>query len=757
MPTSFRTGTFSFFPSPLADAVLLVPLFPLPDAMQKKEYHHHPLFHASNSTFHATVPVDGTSTNYLLLLSSSFYSVSRSRILKRTLSALPCPAHSASCLVEIPPARTLVKSFRTWRRNNMAALVQTIPQQSGTVPVLQTRPSSSSSAFASSSQTSGSRYQTMSWSSFNAGNSGTYRSGQPIAGPYTFAPTLGHSTSPQHRQSWSPHIRPEHRTFSAPTIPQGPMNAPYAGSNLRLSHPAAGSVTTSTSANSSYRSYVSKDDSAIPSRQPRSEQPLRPLSTTNISPVSVMNISSPSGSAKPSPNRYRRSNQRADAARSQSPAPASVSTADDPASSRPPTRPVLLRSNVHARVSSVDDASRAERPQPELAKRYRRRSLGTMDPSTYPNLQIQFPVSSSPPSGPYDFITFDSNRPHSAHSRRGSSGSVHSTRSSASSVSIGSSIWRVNVTNSSVSQAQDGTSPDSSSLASKSGRSEDKRTTKPSPLSQPASVSPAAPTTEAEETQSSKTPASPTMDSPAAKRLQELKNEPKRPGKSRLRRAFSFGSASELLKTSETRAAKREAIAAEKARQEALLEELGPEQAAIAMQQEESGLGESIYSHQGSIFSRSTDALSVSSTASSASMMLRKMGKGMKKSGRSLVGLFRPKSVASINSIEGATAEAPVAAPQITVVNVERDGVESVAVNSDPADLPRGGTVFPRVESGSEPRRSTSIRERNVSDSSLSRKSIVGGDRERAEVLAAVRKGILKSMFWCRWPHPLWL
>jgi hypothetical protein len=213
-----------------------------------------------------------------------------------------------------------------------------------------------------------------------------------------------------------------------------------------------------------------------------------------------------------------------------------------------------------------------------------------------------------------------------------------------------------------------------------------------------------------------------------------------------LRRAFSFGSASELLKNSgESRAAKREAIAAEKARQEALLQELGPEQAAIAKQQEEMGLGESIYSHQGGLFSRSTDALSVSSTASSASMMLRKMGKGMKKGGRSLVGMFRTKSVASINSIEGAAE--PIAAPQITVVNVERDDSESVAVNPDPQEMPRGGTVFPKVENGSDVRRSASIRERNVSDASQSRKSIVGSDRERAEILAAVRKGILKSEF----------
>ena len=226
--------------------------------------------------------------------------------------------------------------------------------------------------------------------------------------------------------------------------------------------------------------------------------------------------------------------------------------------------------------------------------------------------------------------------------------------------------------------------------------------------------------------------------------MAELKNDSKRPGKSRLRRAFSFGSASELLKASSQ--SKREAIAAEKARREALREELGEEQAAIAEQQEASGLGENIYTHQGNFSFGSTDALSISSTASSASMMLRKMGKGMKKSTRSLVGLFRPKSVISINSVEGAPVE-PMAAPKISVVNVEAER-ESVVVNADPQEMPRGGTVFPRVEGSTiDVRRSASIREKEriVSDSSQSRKSIVGGDRERAEILAAVRKGILKK------------
>lgn len=275
---------------------------------------------------------------------------------------------------------------------------------------------------------------------------------------------------------------------------------------------------------------------------------------------------------------------------------------------------------------------------------------------------------------------------------------------------------------------------------------EPKRGSKSSPLSQPVSAVPESPpATSATDTENKTSPSEP-LESPAAKRLADLKNESKKPSKSRLRRAFSFGSASELLKTStQSNASKREAMAAEKARRKALEEELGPEQAAIAEQQEAGGLGESIYSHQGNFFTGSSDNLSLSSTASSASMMLRKMGKGVKRSTRSLVGLFRPKTVASVNATEPITVE-PMA-PQISVVNVEAER-ESVTVNPDPQDLPRGGTVFPKVESnGSDAGRASPIREMTASDNPPSRKSIVGGDRERAEVLAAVRKGILKSSY----------
>jgi hypothetical protein len=341
----------------------------------------------------------------------------------------------------------------------MAALVQTIPQQSGTVPVLQTRPSSSSGAFTSSAQSSqqqNSRNSGMSWNTYNTvGGSGNYRVGHQVVAPYAFTstPNLSNSANMSNRQSWSPHLRPEHRTSSAPVAPQVSPSPAYPGVNSRfVNHPAAGSV--STSSNSSVQSYMSKDDTAIPSRQPRGGDPppLRPLSTANIpSPSSpnFMNISSPTV-ARPSPDRYRRGTRRPDGAGAPQPATTTMNapgsarlppgTTDDhlsqsnPASSSKGPVQDTSRKVGHNRAPSADDSSRTEKPQPELAKRYRRRSWGNMDNAGLINLQLNLPSSSPIPTpGGHDY--FDStHRPHSAQSQRDVSKSNHSPHSSTSSV-----------------------------------------------------------------------------------------------------------------------------------------------------------------------------------------------------------------------------------------------------------------------------------------------------------------------------------
>lgn len=232
-------------------------------------------------------------------------------------------------------------------------------------------------------------------------------------------------------------------------------------------------------------------------------------------------------------------------------------------------------------------------------------------------------------------------------------------------------------------------------------------------------------------------------ESPAAQQLAALnKKDAKKEGKSsRLRRAFSFGSAAELRKASAENSANN-ARERNKLQKPQFADEEEAQQAAIVQQQEASGLGESIYSGQGHFFTGSTDNLSISSTASSASVMIRKMGKGVKKGSRSLVGLFRPKSVVGVPAADSAVPEPSVA--QVSMVTVEAER-EKVNVNVNPHDQPGGGTGFPKLERNSlEATCITQEAGQSTADETASRRSIVGGERERAEVLATIKKGILK-------------
>lgn len=244
-------------------------------------------------------------------------------------------------------------------------------------------------------------------------------------------------------------------------------------------------------------------------------------------------------------------------------------------------------------------------------------------------------------------------------------------------------------------------------------------------------------------------PSAPRFESPAVRQLSAINEKGGRPKSktSRLRRAFSFGSAAEFRK------AVHESDGTESA-QGKLHKERNPEdaydaeQARIAQQQEEAGIGSSIYAG-GRLFAGSTDNLSISSTASSASIMIRKMGRGMKKGTRSLVGLFRPKSM--VDAPETDVKQQPESTQTaVSLVTAEAER-ERVNVNPDPRGQ-GGGTGFPRLERNSIdaaklPSSDSGRLGSSGTDSTAARKSIVGGEKERAEVLAAVRKGILKSKF----------
>lgn len=243
-------------------------------------------------------------------------------------------------------------------------------------------------------------------------------------------------------------------------------------------------------------------------------------------------------------------------------------------------------------------------------------------------------------------------------------------------------------------------------------------------------------------------PSAKTVESPAAKQLATI-NEKAIKGKtktSRLRRAFSFGSAAEFRNAAGgINGEGTDRVEAARLRKDPTAEEVyDAEQARIAEAQEAAGIGNSIYG--GRFFGGSTDNLSISSTASSASIMIRKMGRGMKKSTRSLVGLFRPKSVVGVPAADGPVTEGQASVSMITVEAETR----RVNVTADPQGG-KGGTGFPRLERNSLD--ATQIPEigaerlGSAGTDNSARKSIVGGDKERAEVLAAVRKGILKRTY----------
>lgn len=233
------------------------------------------------------------------------------------------------------------------------------------------------------------------------------------------------------------------------------------------------------------------------------------------------------------------------------------------------------------------------------------------------------------------------------------------------------------------------------------------------------------------------------VSSPAAQQLAALSDKDAKKSKtSRLRRAFSFGSAQELRRASAGNSVANATLADRtRPRTDLNAEEHDAEQARIAAQQEAGGIGSGIYSGQGNYFGGSTDNISISSTASSASIMIRKMGKGMKKSTRSLVGLFRPKSVIGVPAADSPLPQGSQA--QVSMVTVEAER-EKVNVNANPHDQSGGGTGFPRLENNSLDASHAERLGSSGTDNSGARRSIVGGDKERAEVLAAVKKGILK-------------
>ncbi|KAI3336713.1 hypothetical protein HD806DRAFT_15522 [Xylariaceae sp. AK1471] len=648
----------------------------------------------------------------------------------------------------------------------MAALVQTYPQQSGTVTLLQTRPGSASGIMSGSSQGhSGQTYgnpqrNVYHGSSGNIGGQMGYRSGTvaPIQ-PYAFTSTPSLANGGQLSQHGG------YRTSSGTTVPTLPqmVDARMQPVSMTTARPQLNG----TSNQPTFAQVVSSKASPERYRRPAPRQ-------TESSP-SVVQTQQVQGPAVPS-----------------GPGMATVVHLYNPrAVSRSqavvPNRP---QSAYGAFTSAtMDDMHLHRHPTEEEAKRFRRRSIHSINSSDYFNPSTSHNFKRTTESFQSDALagskkqssTEKDQKPTArvvplpppvgnvSHTRNGSSESIVSSRSSNSRPS--SSANR----NSNAS-APTGSPASSSSLSGEKAPAHDqpkvvnipprssstdvgKRVLSPSPLSNPVTMASGPSSDEgpgAAGSSPTKPPTSshgPNTDSPAAKQLAAIneKGAKSKSKTSRLRRAFSFGSAAELRKVTgqdigpESVAVKHDEPARlhKTPRTEDWYEE---EQARIAQKQEEGGIGSSIYSGT-KLFSGSTDNLSISSTASSASIMLRKMGRGVKKGGRSLVGLFRPKSMIGSPTEELTAPEASQAAVSMVTVEAERDRV-NVTTNAELTQTT--GTGFPHLERNSidatkNPESLNSDRLEASSENSAARKSIVGGEKERAEVLATIRKGILKT------------
>ena len=501
---------------------------------------------------------------------------------------------------------------------------------------------------------------------------------------------------------------------------------------------------------------ASKDD--LDMRKTTDDLPPSLTLSTTIPDSSLSMSDTPT---KAAPGRYRRGPGRTDSS-SNAASGASTPTQRSTSAAASASGPALLPQNTawssadlsppiqsgHIRPSSADDSQIARAGGLDAAKRYRRRSFNGLEEKhlalNVASLQVDNTATQSPPSNtaqaaarPASRGGQSGSRPASSHSheRKGSVGSVSSNTSARSQVGDrdDNPPQLQNVETDSPFQVRPEATTQRSYASVAAGAasktSEPARRHAPSPLSHPVSS--------AETPGSEKTPAA---SSAAVKQLNAV-NEKDKGVKSRLRRAFSFGSAAELR-----RASAQNNISAERARlrKEKYQNNEDAEQAAIIAKQEAAGIGAGIYSGQGGI--GSTDNLSIQSAASSASIMLRKMGHGMKKGTKSIKGLFRPKSVIGVPAADGPATRPTVG--EVALVNVEAER-QKVNVNLDPHDQAGGGTGYPRLERNSiDTGRSAENAGSSASaGDAMSRKSIVGGDRERAEILSSMKKGILKRMF----------
>lgn len=362
----------------------------------------------------------------------------------------------------------------------MAAVMQSFPSPTSTLTMLQTR-SSSSEPFQTGSQGQQHQRNQVPRNIYNTSvggmGAGSYRghtATSPVA-PYAFTstPIMANGQNPLRQHPTAPRL--ENRTASAPSVPLSlqaqqqnsvssrprppqvnPTSTPLGGSNLYPNQPQTSRNEPSTS--------------SFPSTQSN----FRPQPTSDLNPPSLQ-AASYATVAKSSPDRYRRNHHRAQTSGGLTSIPSAQGGSAMPSGSgmatvghlyqhpaqsssspsltsypsyRGAQSPSLPGVNDYSqpRHSSKDDLNlqREREKQSDLAKRYRRRSISSLEAKDYAMLNSEPQPSGQPKTyaamlaGPAPQLqhqrpvqtTQAMERPTSAHGRNGSNESSASGRSS---------------------------------------------------------------------------------------------------------------------------------------------------------------------------------------------------------------------------------------------------------------------------------------------------------------------------------------
>lgn len=368
----------------------------------------------------------------------------------------------------------------------MAALVQSYPTTSSTITMLQTRPSSTE-PFQNGTQ--GQQHQrgshlprNMYGTSMGGMATANYRGHTSMApsAPYNFAPPSASSNGANPLRQHPTVPTYENRAVSAPVIPlaqQSPFsNSSFPGQGRQTTNSSVSSTPNLAAPFSTQQKSGSKDDTSIVSSNPvsHSTNPTsspRPLSAIDINSQA---IASTSTTSKPTPDRYRRSNRRVENNGVQTgagnpqggSAPPSGSgmatvghlynhplqTNSTPTltsypsyrGSPSPSRQVYEQPvSTRTKVSSVDDLNLPKLGSSEQAKRYRRRSITSLNAEEYANFNAEQSTPTPPQPKTYAAMLASPapqestpskpvappHRPGSSHGRNGSAESSSSTRS----------------------------------------------------------------------------------------------------------------------------------------------------------------------------------------------------------------------------------------------------------------------------------------------------------------------------------------